>query len=614
MQYHDPSSKFVNNSETFEVVNVCAGLSLSINPSWPDITSPIDKRLRESLLIPVCEAIRAEKLLILRPPQTLSIFIDYASSREDRSENKSNKSDSLIKDLANQIALTDQSWNEYRSGETSIESYKDRLYVNADSLIIAVTQRRLLSPYAALANCHNYFFESCKELDSILAELKIPIGEIKVKEFNLPPQLIDFETSIRIPLTEFVEIRERVEKIRAFIAPLRDRFIEVNIPLVRKCVEKKRFNGLDKEDLVQYGCQGLIIALENFDLGKKVQFSTFAFPWINQSILKGIADNYHRGISVPKTLQNHFRKISRAVDHAKGISGLTPSPAELSGTTGIPLATIEKALAIPRLNIAASFFDQSANTENPTILDVLLSSVSAERSKLREEIELLRASLIRLPLLVPDPHSNLFITTFNLEEFAPQRSDNKTVSQQSSRFINRITLELVTCSALILERSKVEILKIARGISPANLAIVLNFKSDSPLPLEELIDVPLIANEFRRGKSLFSPKQTTREHQLDNLMLRSKQLINQIGNLITWNSVSEAECSQVLIRLSKEDQGLFSLYMSRYFDSVKIFCAENHQALRKLAAPTAPNELSELLNQIAFRIMPELRKCSFLSD
>jgi RNA polymerase sigma factor (sigma-70 family) len=540
--------------------------------------------------------------------------MDYASSREDRSEKKPSGSDSLIKDLANYIALTNQSWNEYESGESSIESYKDRLYVNADSLILAVTQRRLLSPYAALASCQNYFFESCKELDSILAELNIPIAEIKDKEFSLPPKLMDFETSIRIPLTEFVEIRERVEKIRSFISPLRDRFIEVNIPLVRKCAEKKRFNGLDKEDLVQYGCQGLIIALENFDLCKNVQFSTFAFPWINQSILKGIADNYHRGISVPKALQNHFIKISRAADHAKGISGLTPSPTELSGTTGIPLATIEKALAIPRLNISTSFFDRSANSENPTILDVLLSSLSAERSKLREEIELLRASLIRLPLLVPDSHSNLFISTFNLKEFAPQRLDNQTVSHQSSRFINRITLELVTCSALILERSKAEILKIVRGISPANLAIVLNFKSDSPLPLQELIDVPLIANEFRRGKSLFSPKQTTREHQLDSLMARSKQLINQIGNLITWNSVSEAECSQVLTRLSKEDQELFSLYMSRYFDSVKLFCAENNHSLKRLGAPTAPGEVAVLLTKIALQIMPELRKCSLSTD
>lgn len=608
MQYQDPSSKNSIDSHAHEIVTIYPGLDLSIDPSWQEIKTSSDKRIRESLLIPVCEAIRAEKLLIFRLPQALTIFYDYALSKDSSDESKSGKSGFLVKELVQQIALTETAWKDYKAGIIDFESYRHRLSLNAESLMLAVTQHRLMSPYAAANAAKTSFLNSSKELALVIASLDVSESILRHNPWELPPQLKAVQETLQIPLFEFARIRDNIELIRSFINPLKERLIEVNIPLVKSCVDRKTYRGLDREDLIQYGCQGLMIGLENFDLDRKVQFSTYAYPWINQSIMKGIKENFHRGIFVPKGLQDDYRKVVKEVEQSKGSTGMTPSPQEISRAIGIPISTIKKALAIPRLNSSINHQELRARSIDLSVTTIFEHPSSIKESLLRDEIELLKASMKRLPLLVDASHRGAFSNEFNLDEFECDQSTGRNASPQRIRSMNRLTLDLVTCLALVLQRSKSEILRLAKGISPTNLGIILNLKRNNPLSVEKLIEVPIIANEIKRSRCFYSNNPSEKSKALEALMTRSRAVVLQLGNLMTWQSLSDATKSEALSKFTPANRYLFSTYMDRYYDSVKEFCQKNRDELIIHGCTRAPAEVTLILQRLSNQIMLPLRK------
>ncbi len=72
----------------------------------------------------------------------------------------------------------------------------------------------------------------------------------------------------------------------------RDRLIEENLPLVRYAVRKMHIAnppaGLDFDDLVGHGTLGLIQAVDRFDGGHGVQFSSFAITRIRGAVLDAL--------------------------------------------------------------------------------------------------------------------------------------------------------------------------------------------------------------------------------------------------------------------------------------------------------------------------------------
>ncbi len=60
----------------------------------------------------------------------------------------------------------------------------------------------------------------------------------------------------------------------------RDALIEGNLKLVLSVIQRFTTRGENLDDLFQVGCIGLIKAIDNFDLGHNVRFSTYAVPMI----------------------------------------------------------------------------------------------------------------------------------------------------------------------------------------------------------------------------------------------------------------------------------------------------------------------------------------------
>ena len=58
----------------------------------------------------------------------------------------------------------------------------------------------------------------------------------------------------------------------------RSRMIEENMGLVHACAHKFKGKGIEYDDLGQAGCLGLVKAVDHFDEGRGLQFSTYAVP------------------------------------------------------------------------------------------------------------------------------------------------------------------------------------------------------------------------------------------------------------------------------------------------------------------------------------------------
>lgn len=69
--------------------------------------------------------------------------------------------------------------------------------------------------------------------------------------------------------------------------------------------------GLDREEVIQFGEFGLIRALEKFDITRGLKFSTYATWWIRQSADRGVAD-YGSVIRYPVHVREAIRKVRKA--------------------------------------------------------------------------------------------------------------------------------------------------------------------------------------------------------------------------------------------------------------------------------------------------------------
>ncbi|MBR2248132.1 MAG: sigma-70 family RNA polymerase sigma factor [Bacilli bacterium] len=78
----------------------------------------------------------------------------------------------------------------------------------------------------------------------------------------------------------------------------KNELVSHNLRLVIGIAIKHRGRGIDIEDLIQEGNQGLMRAAEKFDVDRGFKFSTYATWWIRQSITRYIADS-HRTIRIP---------------------------------------------------------------------------------------------------------------------------------------------------------------------------------------------------------------------------------------------------------------------------------------------------------------------------
>ena len=88
--------------------------------------------------------------------------------------------------------------------------------------------------------------------------------------------------------------------------------MEENLALVRFLVKRFVGRGVDSEDLFQYGCMGLLKAIDRFDPEYSVQFSTYAVPVILGEIRRFLRDD--GPIHVSRTIHDNARRVEQFLE------------------------------------------------------------------------------------------------------------------------------------------------------------------------------------------------------------------------------------------------------------------------------------------------------------
>jgi RNA polymerase sigma-B factor len=115
---------------------------------------------------------------------------------------------------------------------------------------------------------------------------------------------------------------------------IRDEMVTMHLPLVYAMARRFRDRGEPLEDLVQVGTIGLIKAVDRFDPGRGVEFSTYATPTIIGEIKRHFRDKGW-AIRVPRRLQELRLRITSATAELTQRSGRSPTVGELAAHIGV---------------------------------------------------------------------------------------------------------------------------------------------------------------------------------------------------------------------------------------------------------------------------------------
>ncbi len=94
-----------------------------------------------------------------------------------------------------------------------------------------------------------------------------------------------------LPVLNNERMRELFRRMQAGDEAARQQLVHSNLRLVLSVIQRFNNRGEPVDDLFQVGCIGLIKAIDNFDLGQNVRFSTYAVPMIIGEIRRYLRDN-----------------------------------------------------------------------------------------------------------------------------------------------------------------------------------------------------------------------------------------------------------------------------------------------------------------------------------
>ncbi len=105
-------------------------------------------------------------------------------------------------------------------------------------------------------------------------------------------------------------------KIKAGDKQAREKFIVGNMRLVLSLVKRFRIKNLGVDDVFQAGCVGLIKAIDGFDVGVGVKFSTYAVPMIVGEIKRYLRDG--NSLRVSRSIRDTAYRVLKAREAIEG--------------------------------------------------------------------------------------------------------------------------------------------------------------------------------------------------------------------------------------------------------------------------------------------------------
>lgn len=174
-----------------------------------------------------------------------------------------------------------------------------------------------------------------------------------------------------------------------------DQLFTSNLRLVTSIAKKYLNRGLDLEDLIQEGSQGLLKAISKYDYSLKNKFSTYATWWIRQAITRSIADQA-RIIRIPVHMVETINKMIKCERKLVQELGRDPTIEELCEEMGGSMAglTPKKISYIKKINIDPVSLDKPVGHDEESQFvdfvqdnDIISPEANIENELLLEQID-----------------------------------------------------------------------------------------------------------------------------------------------------------------------------------------------------------------------------------
>jgi RNA polymerase sigma-B factor len=169
---------------------------------------------------------------------------------------------------------------------------------------------------------------------------------------------------------------------------IRDTLVEMHLPLVEYLARRFRNRGEPLDDLIQVATIGLIKSVDRFDLGRGVEFSTYATPTIVGEIKRHFRDKGW-AIRVPRRLQELKLSLTKATSELSQRLGRSPTVAELATHLGMTdeevLEGLESANAYSAVSLDAP---DGGDDDSPAVADSLgITDEALEGVEYRESLK-----------------------------------------------------------------------------------------------------------------------------------------------------------------------------------------------------------------------------------
>ncbi len=145
-----------------------------------------------------------------------------------------------------------------------------------------------------------------------------------------------------LPVLSNDEMRILFKKMYSGHPTARNKIVGGNLKLVLSVLQRFTDRGEAIDDLFQVGCIGLMKAIDNFDLEKKVRFSTYAVPMIVGEIKRHLRDS--NPIRVSRSLRDTAYKALQIKENLEKQNSEEPDLTEVAEKIGISRAEIVSAL------------------------------------------------------------------------------------------------------------------------------------------------------------------------------------------------------------------------------------------------------------------------------
>ncbi|CQR74085.1 RNA polymerase sigma-F factor [Sporomusa ovata DSM 2662] len=195
---------------------------------------------------------------------------------------------------------------------------------------------------------------------------------------------------------EFKELLTKAQSADIAVSDqAKERILETNLNLVRSIVHRFTNRGYEWDDLFQIGCIGLLKAIERFDLGFNVKFSTYAVPMIIGEIRRYIRDD--NPVKVSRPLKELAFRVHKTQEKLQGNLGREPTITEIAKE--LSLAPQEIVSALEAVQPQVSLYEQTFQSDGGDAIHLLdqLALVDGQDSGYFDKLAL-REVLTRLPV------------------------------------------------------------------------------------------------------------------------------------------------------------------------------------------------------------------------